>query len=293
MKRADAIFFADPHFREQTPVARTDDFEAAQWRKLDFIIALQKKHKCGVYIAGDFFDHWKPSPELLSKLNKKLPDEWHSIYGDHDIPQKNMRLIVKSGLYNLKTAGKINIVRGGHGTDKNNHELPSGQKPSAIIKGRKILLWHVLTWKKELPFPDCKNKSAKFLLKNNPKFDCIVTGDNHKPFTEEYKGRLLVNCGSMMRNNADQNNYRPAVWLYYAYSNTVKKAYLPIEQGVVSREHIDDKKKRDGRIDAFVSSIDPLSGNNKFVRKLEECFNAFYQKNNTRKEIRDIINKYI
>lgn len=290
LKLADGIFTADLHFRDTKPVARTDDYILAQWMTLLEICALQEKHKCGVYVAGDFLDHWKPSPWLLSQLITRLPEKWFTIYGDHDIPNKNMRLIEKSGLFTLWKAGKVKILGGGHGTDKNNHKLGKYVQPSVVIKGRKILLWHILTWKKDLPFPGCENKSARQLLKIYPQFDCIVTGDNHKPFTESFKGRMLVNCGSMMQMKADQINYKPAVWLYYAKQNKVVPYYLKTEDNVISREHLNRKNEADKRIDTFVKSLNTKI---KLGMSFEQNMTKFLKNNDVKPSIVKTINKYM
>ena len=38
------IFSADWHIRSAIPICRTDDFVAAMWRKVDFIINLSNKY---------------------------------------------------------------------------------------------------------------------------------------------------------------------------------------------------------------------------------------------------------
>jgi predicted phosphodiesterase len=287
MKKVDAIFCGDNHIREKVPVARTDDFEAEQWRKLTFISDLQKKYNCPVLCSGDFFHHWKPSPELITKVMQYIPNQFYTIYGDHDLPQHSFDLRHKSGLTTLIESGKVHLLNGGHGFDKDSSKISKDSKPSKI-GDRSVFVWHVLTWKDELPFPDCKNKSAKKLLKKYPQFDCIVTGDNHIPFVEKYKGRILVNVGSMMRNNADQIDYKPAVWLYSAKNNTVKPVYIPISQGVISREHIEVKAERNARIDAFISKVNT---DFKATMSFSENIKRFFSVNKTSKKVKEIIYK--
>lgn len=286
MKKADLILCADIHIMENTPICRTDDFLQAQWDKLDFISDLQSKHDCPVACAGDFFNHWKPSPFLLTETIKHIPNNFCTIYGDHDIPSRNFNLIHKSGLRTLEKAGAVTIVQGGHGIDKHLDTLAI-EEPSVVIKGRKILLWHLLVWKEELPFPGCTTGNAAALLKKYPDFDCIVTGDNHKPFTQKYEKRLLVNTGSMLRMRADQIDYRPAAWLYYAKTNTVVKAYFPIKKGVVSREHLEDTQRHNDRIDAFVGAFQSIK---RPELDFEKNVHSFVANNKVPLVIRDILN---
>src|SRR5690606_33393533 len=118
---------------------------------------------------------------------------------------------------------------------------------------RQVGVWHHFVWDgKELPWPDCNEVTARQVLKTNPEFDLIVTGDYHKPFTYQYKGRLLVNCGCLTRQAADYVNHRPRVWLWDEETNTVKVKFLDIELGVVSRAHIEVQEERNKRLDAFI-----------------------------------------
>ena len=82
---------SDPHLRDSIPTCREEEeFQEAQWNKMDFIKALQVKHDCVVLCGGDFFHHWKASPWLLSKTIEHLPARFHTIYGQHDLPQHNI-----------------------------------------------------------------------------------------------------------------------------------------------------------------------------------------------------------
>jgi len=250
----DAILCSDIHLREQTdnPVCRTDDWWAAQWKKIDFISDLQKQYDCPVIHGGDLFDHWKPSPHLLSMTIEHLPANFWTIYGQHDLPQHNLELSYKSGINTLVAAGKIHAMEATHFG-----QYPSETPKKMTIAGFKfpILVWHTFNFQGKIPWPGCEAIPASKLLKKYPEYDLIVTGDNHQSFVEEYEGRLCVNPGSMMRMTADQADFKPSVYLWYAETNTVKRVYFPIEPDVISREHIDRKRERDDRLDAFVGRL--------------------------------------
>jgi hypothetical protein len=68
--------------------------------------------------------------------------------------------------------------------------------------------------------------TAGSLLKNN-QFDLIVSGDNHETFTELYKGRRLVNSGSMMRSSVAQKDHKPAFFVYDTEDKTLEKVLIP------------------------------------------------------------------
>jgi DNA repair exonuclease SbcCD nuclease subunit len=282
-KKVNAILTADWHLREDTPICRTDDFWQAQWKKIDFIRDLQIKYDCPVIHAGDLFNHWKPSPYLLNQTIKHLPDNFYTIYGNHDLPQHQIELHEKTGTDNLLLAGKLSVLEECHW----NQEPRDGSLffPS-FPKERSVLFWHVMTWTGNQPWPGCTDLPAERLLDKFPQFDLIVTGHNHKAFVVEKDGRVLVNPGSLTRQEADKDEHKPRVYLWYAKSNTVTPVYLPIEKNVISREHLDRVKERDERISAFVERLDT---DWQIGISFEENLERFEKENKVRKSVMEII----
>jgi DNA repair exonuclease SbcCD nuclease subunit len=258
LKKADLILTADWHIREKNPECRTDDYVGeTQWEKIDFISNLQKEHNCPVICAGDLFDHWKPSHELVAKTMQHLPKQFFSLYGNHELPQHNLQLRYKSGTYVLEQANFINydayLIKG-----ISIHFYHYGEKPTNKIDNGKIniLVWHTMVYKgKQLPYPGCIALSAKRFLKKYNSYDLIVTGDNHTPFIEEYEGNVLVNSGSISRQEAGQIKHKPRVYLWYAKTNKVEPVYIPIKKNVITRQHLEIAEKREERITAFVERL--------------------------------------
>ena len=288
-KKPDAILCADIHLREKKPIARTDDYYKTQWRKLKFISDLQEKYGCAIINAGDLFNHWKPSPQLLTETMQFFPKgDFYTIYGQHDLPNHNLKLAYRSGIATLQEAKRVIVLHGRHygqGEMILNYTDMDGNPPKF-----QMLVWHYMTYKDEKPFPQHKGPSALRILKKYPQYDLIVTGDNHIPFVEEYKGRMLVNPGSMMRITAKQIDHKPRVYLWYADTNTVTPVYLPIEEGVISREHIDKVQDRDDRIDAFITK---LSGDWEAEMSFEDNLKKAVNANKIPKLVQDIIYKAI
>jgi DNA repair exonuclease SbcCD nuclease subunit len=297
MKIPDFILTADWHLREDTPVCRTDNFWETQWKKVDFVSELQKKHDCPVLHAGDLFDHWKPSPYLLSKTIEHLPKEFYTVYGNHDLLYNNLDLKEKNGVHVLEKAGKLKILNEaswGQIPNKGSFifELEKPKKGEELWvseKHRKILVWHKFVYVGKEPFPGAKGK-ARSILNKYPQFDLIVTGDNHQSFVYLFDGRLLVNCGSLMRQTADQINFEPKVWLYYAADNSVEPVIIPHDKNAVSREHIITIEQRDERLDAYISR---LNDNIQTTLSLEENMKRFLAKNRIRGQVKRIIDKVL
>jgi predicted phosphodiesterase len=281
-KNPDAILCSDFHLREDTPICRTDDFWEAQWKKVDFVSELQKKHNCPVFHAGDLFHHWKPSPYLLSKTIEHLPDDFYTVYGNHDLPQHSIELKEKSGIYTLWQAKALKIFQQGHW-----NSLPDDI--SCEIKGKQVYVWHEFVYTGKELFPGAEGK-ARSIMEKYKQFDLIVTGDNHQSFVYPLDGRLLVNPGSLMRQEAGQIDFKPSVYLWFAEDNSVERVYLPIDENVVSREHIIKVEERDERIDAFISK---LNDDIKTTLSFEENIKRFLAKNRMRKPVKDIINSVL
>lgn len=280
----DAILTSDWHLREDQPICRIDNFWEEQWNKVRFVRDLQKKYKCYVLHAGDLFHHWKPSPFLLSNAISNLPEQFFTVYGQHDLPQRNLSLADKSGIYTLSTSGSVCT---GFGTN-------FGEEPRKehliTIQGREILIWHKLVWTGKVPWPGCTDPTAESILDKYPMYSLILTGDNHLCFSININDRLLVNPGSLTRQTADQVDHRPRVYLWYSKTNAVEPIYLPIKEGVVSREHISHDEVRDKRIEAFVSKLnDEWESDLDFPHNLEN----FIKENNVDPKVVEIIRKAV
>lgn len=283
------ILTSDWHVREDTPVCFTGDFLNEQWTAIQFINDLQKKYDCEVYHAGDLFDHWKPSPYLLSMMISLLPDRFYTVFGQHDLPQHNLLLDYKSGINTLRQAGKVNVLTKCSWGQEPDEPSILVARESGFNPDRKILVWHHLTYIKA-PFPGASGGMAAGILRKYPQYDLIVTGDNHQSFTVEYNGRILVNPGNITRQTADQMDFKPRVYLWYAEDNSVVPVYLPVTEGTISREHLELKEERNQRIEAFISQLD---GNWDVQLSFEDNLKRWKEVNQVRDSVMEIIYKAI
>lgn len=287
--RPSAILTGDWHLREDKPVCRTDDFWQAQWDKVDQVAQLQTKYGCPVIHSGDLFGSknptmsWKPSPYLISTALLHLPDEFWTVYGNHDLPQHNIDLAEKAGVAVLANAGKLDVLKRCHWLEE-----PPIEDSVFPWEDRKMLVWHVMTWKGKNPIPGGRDPQAKQLLKKYPQFDIIITGHNHETFVEEYEGRLLVNPGSLTRQTANQTNHKPCVFLWYEKTNSVDQVFLEYEKGVVAREHIEKMEEVDARIAAFV---DKLNTEWEAGVTFEENLERFRKENEVSQPVMEVIYK--
>jgi len=278
-RRPDLILCSDFHLREDTPICYTGDYQQEQWNSVDFVSDLQNQYDCPVFHAGDLFDKWKPSPWLLRETILHLPNQFFTIYGQHDLPQHSLDQVDKCGINVLEAAGKLKVLPGYHW----GQGIYTGA--NRIPRFEKVLVWHHLTYMRR-PFPGAFLGMAQALLNQYRQFNLIVTGDNHQSFATNFEGRLLVNPGSLMRMDADQIDFKPSVYLWYADTNTVQRVFIPIEEGVISRDHIVVKEERNARIDAFVNRLDD---NWEASMSYEDNIVNFLKKNIVRQEVKQIV----
>ena len=281
----DAILCSDLHIRDTVPRCREDDYFYTQIRKLNGLVDLQKIKDfgqfCPIFCAGDLFDKAKSSNYLVREVVECFKNAYIlSIPGQHDLPNHNIENFNKSSFGLLSEIYNETFPR-----------VPVGTMHEMEYKKRKVGLIHTFVQKpRDRQDKEIGGYSAKNLLKKYSKLDLILTGDNHKTFVVKHEGRLLVNPGSMMRMTAAQIDHKPCVFLWYAKTNTVEKIYWEIEDGVISREHIDIKEKKEERFEAFINRVKTDYEISLSYRKnLEEHF----KKNKTRKGIVNIIREEI
>jgi len=299
---ADAILTSDLHLTDSVPVSRTDDYQEAQERKIEFLQDLSDKNNgCPILCAGDVFDYWKASPALMLWVYYHIPTPFVTIPGQHDLPGHSLTEYYRSALglldavfswdnfrvllHNLdETADKFCVYGIPFGMvddfDPKEIKFPKGK--------RRILMLHQLTWLDTYPIWGQGQgfTSSGIFAKYGEYFDLILTGDNHKGFMQEAGNTLLVNPGSMMRSTADQIDYEPSCYLYYAETNTVEKVNFPIKKNVHNREHIDVKKQREERIAAY---IERMSADWEIGLSFEKNLEAHFIENSVPKKVQEII----
>lgn len=278
LKPPDALLTSDWHIRHDTPVCRTDDFQKSMWAKVAWVREQQKKYKCPVLHAGDLFNKWRHPHWLVSKTIENIPNDFWTVFGNHELPGHNLGNMDQSALWTLFVGEHVGLLKGHYGDKK-----PVGME----IKGRQILLMHTYAFVGKEPFPGAKGKARNILHKYSY-YDLIVTGDNHQSFTYPFDGRLLVNPGSLMRQEAGQIDFEPKVYFWYADTNTAIPVIVPHEKGVVTREHLDKKENKLNRIDAFIEKLDTdWEGTVSFDKNIE----LFLSRNRIRKQVKEIVNE--
>ena len=261
-----AIILSDVELRTRVPVCRTDQdtYLETMWGKIEWIKHLQEKYGCPIFDGGDLTDKdikKNPNHLLLARAIASLPSPWYTVPGNHDLPGKSILNYDNSAMAVLERAGVVDAQSDFVSGDVIRiHRFPWGvplEKIKAAPDCWNVVLVHAMVYNRQLPFPGCEGYEAGELLDLWSNADLIVCGHHHQTFIRSKGKTILVNPGSMMRNDADQADHKPCIFLWYPDGDfpKVRQVFIPIQKGVVSREHLDDKQELDSRLSAFVEKL--------------------------------------
>src|SRR5690606_28843328 len=143
--------------------------------------------------------------------------EFYGVVGNHDLlyhsmdalNRTTMGILIKTGKYKLLSDQPLVVdntyIYGYH----------FGQEIKHVPKrktGTNIAIYHGMVMNEPNDFYD--GLIAGDILREFPEYDMIVTGDNHKQFITILDDRVLINPGSLKRDNADQVDHTPFIFTY-------------------------------------------------------------------------------
>ncbi len=297
-----AIFCADLHLSLRPPVFRSaeNDWMCAMLRPLVELRTLAMLHNCPIIYAGDIFDKWNSSPELINFAIKHLP-KGYAIPGQHDLPLHNYEDIEKSAYWTLVKADRIyHIVPNMYLAEEPAPLMLYGFSFGKKIKPRKdnsktkhalqIAIVHEYKWIKGCSYPNADstgNIENRQPLKRDGKclgYDVIVYGDNHIGFQTNIGKTQIFNCGSLMRRNSDQIDYEPQVGLLTAKGKIISHKLDCSKDKYISDNIIGKETELD--LTQFMNELEQL-GDTAF--DFGESVKRFFEKHKTEKVIRNII----
>jgi len=259
-----ALAVGDLHLCHTKPAIRDcDDWYGVMAYYLEQLTDCAEKYDVPILCAGDVFDHWNSSPELINFAIDYLP-EMYAVPGQHDLPYHGMDRITKSAFWTLVRAGKIRPIAG---LEQVNDELNVNGFPWGVeVRSRErtgepvIALVHAYIWQKGAGFstaPDSQHTSGwKERLQG---YDLAIFGDNHQGFTAAVGGCLVYNCGAFIRRSKTELKTKPAIGLVHGDGSVTRK-HMTIKVDRFFEDEVPDKDKED-EIEAmaeFVSSLNSL-----------------------------------
>jgi len=261
------ICSGDWHISEKTPENRTDNFEAEGLRKAEYIFEYAVENKIELILQpGDLTD----SPFIPYSLFVKLSNLFKTyndislitIFGQHDLRYRRKE---KTPLYSLKNMADLKIFligEKGISYESRNERVNiygshfGEEIPEIISKGFNILLIHKMIIQDKLWSAQEDYTTAKKMLRTTD-FDLIVSGDNHQTFTETFRGKTLINAGTLMRSKINQLDHKPCFMIYDTNTRDFKIEYIPITSSkiVFKYEQVAKEKERDSQLKEYVSAL--------------------------------------
>jgi len=293
------VITADIHFRESVPACRQGSFEeyhAEFLSKLSYVQSLLKKDGY-ILDGGDLFDHWKPSPWLISEAMMELDYERViTVPGNHDLPGNNAELLGKSGLNVLEKSGvikiagkspiqlpngKVNVYGAGYG-----EEIPTPLKVKGI---RNVLLCHESICHDEPELEEHGfSPASKFLEKYMMNYDLIICGHNHKQFALNAREKIggicsVVSPGSLMRMSINHEHIEPSVYIWDSKTGKLRSEKIPHQKDCFIETRANPEKKID--FVKFIRSLNRYKTDLKFEANVER----FLKKNKVEKETENLL----
>jgi len=253
------------------------DWHGKQKEALDFIVDTSLDLEVPLIMAGDLFHVARSTPAMeILAMDALRRAKLIMIPGQHDLPNHSIENVGRSS-YGV-TITHLIMLECFNTRDKGFAcmEFPYGAERCENMMDRAInmAVMHDLVWRGEAPYPGAPDGgNVSNLVKSMPGYDFIVAGDNHKGFSCKKDGTTIVNCGSMMRRSADQEDYSPRCYILYD-DGSAEARYLPIEDDVFTREHRDAQKQRDARVEAFVSHLKDIDVDLSFEVNLDRFCKA-------------------
>lgn len=294
------LALGDLHYRDTKPLRRKDDFHDSYQKKMDFIGDLVKDEGIAItLIPGDIFDSVSSTYGLVNKVKadfKRLGSVF-GVYGNHDLPNHTFRwndtplsmvtdgYLTKASPYPISTFDGVDIY--GVSWDE---EIP---EPIAQDKINILVIHEMIIDEKIWEGQENAKYSKAFLRKH--KFDLIVSGDNHKFFTETIKDRHLVNCGSLMRQKINQYSHVPKVVIYDTDTKEIQEVALPVmdPDDVFDLDDFEKEKEKKETDKDWINDLKnmKISEGTDYIKNVQMKANSV--KELTKKEVDGIINSQL
>jgi len=290
-------FTADEHFRSTVPTSRKDDYLDNQHSLIMWLDELSKEYT--LITSGDTVHHARERSKPIDFVNylmKNLPHRY-GVLGNHDLLYHSMDTLDSTTMGALIQAGKFTVMDASkeivkldnvqfHGFSYGQEIKPPTHKGYSNVSN--IAVYHGYVTEKPNEF--IEGKVAIDLLKSFPQYDIILTGDNHQGFFVEYEGRVLINPGSLKRDNADQINHQPYVYTYDSVTKKVDRIPVDISKDVITKDHIEKEQERNERLETLSDKFLEVRG---VTLDFQQNLVNFFEMNNTDFEIRSRVLEWV
>jgi hypothetical protein len=207
-------------------------------RQFDEVAALAKRNACPIIAAGDIWDKYNQTPEIVNWAILNLP-KMYAIPGQHDLPNHVLADVDKSAYWTLVEAGVLMHLDGPQTLGKGLvvYPFPWNAPITPLVdpdpNNTHLAVIHRYIWrdhKTSYPGAD-ENKKVGGYAEMLAGYDAAVFGDNHIGFTTFINTCEVMNCGTFFIRKSDEVAYRPQVGLLYN-DGSISTHYLDVSQDV-------------------------------------------------------------
>ena len=252
------IVTADWHLREDRPRCRKDDdWIKTQKQALDKVADVCYKKNASLFVVGDLFH--RSSEFRMVRLVQNVADRlekhdrfFYFLAGNHDLKYHSSLNMDSSAIGLVRSSNNCRFIKECPYLDLDAPNFDESFKHDEA----EILFIHTLCFPDMASMPPNVNATyAKELLEEYPKAKWIFTGDYHRNFHYEWKGRHVVNSGCLLRQASDMKDYQCGV--YYVGTDSGIVEFIPIidDEELVDDSYIIEEKERDERIGDFVDKL--------------------------------------
>jgi len=210
-----AILCSDLHLRETTPSARAEkDWYEVMENHLNALYraANNSERSIPIICAGDVFDRWNPSSELVRFAIQKLP-KMSAIPGQHDLRYHDYSSRLRGAYGCLVAAEVIWDLPAGQWDGSEELQVwampwgrwePPTEADNHPFDGIKLGVLHKYAWSNQFNCHAKADESSRF-ERLYPNLDAMIIGDNHIPWMLPN----VMNHGGFIPQNADQKSLVP------------------------------------------------------------------------------------
>jgi hypothetical protein len=226
-----AVLCSDLHLRETAPSARAEkDWYEVMENHLNALYraANNSERSIPIICAGDVFDRWNPSSELVRFAIRKLP-KMSAIPGQHDLRYHDYESRLR-GAYGCLVAAEViwDLPAGQWDGDEGlqvwampwGRWEPPTEADNYPFDGIKLGVLHKYAWSNQFNCHAKAEESSRF-ERLYPNLDAMIIGDNHIPWMLPN----VMNHGGFIPQNADQKSLVPHYGLLMSDGTIEKHPY--------------------------------------------------------------------
>lgn len=283
---------ADWHLRYTVPScidATPSEWMDIQRDALNKIKEIAIEHNVkAVYVGGDLYHNDEVASFECIQLVQDLAQ---------DLYNNGILFFIFAGNHDLKFHSSSNLYRSAIGVTFKSKCVLDMSGPESKIKGCNFdiedygdsenIFKHTLTipLDEKNEFIDCETPQS--LLKKFPKACRIFTGDYHKNFYFEEKGRIVVNSGCLTKQTVDFEDYITGVYIVDLEGSSEDNYWVPVNIPQKFNHNGQIKKEIDQSVEKFATGIKKESITLDFISSLKN------ELPNHEKSVQDKVNQWI